>query len=98
MSKYINYYKFLKDFFDIPTSFDEFTKDKKITDKQKRKELKQTEFEIYKESPNFTQEILNNYTIFELKGFAKRLGLKVSPKLKDPLINKILDKQNDMFK
>lgn len=63
-------------------------------DKQKRKELKEKEFEIYKESPNFRQEMLNNYTIFELKGFAKRFGLKVSPKLK----NKILDKQKDMFK
>jgi hypothetical protein len=67
-------------------------------DKEKRKKLKETEFEIYKESPNFTQEILNNYTIFELKGVAKRFGLKVSPKLKDPLINKILGKQKDMFK
>ena len=67
-------------------------------DKQKRKELKETVFEIYKESPNFTEETLNNYKIFELKGFAKRFGLKVSPKLKDPLINKILDKQKDMFK
>lgn len=67
-------------------------------DKEKRKELKDTEFEIYKESPNFTAETLNNYTIFELKGVSKRFGLKVSPKLKDPLINKILDKQKDMFK
>lgn len=31
MSKYNNYKKFLEDFFDIPTTFEEFTKDKKIT-------------------------------------------------------------------
>jgi hypothetical protein len=54
--------------------------------------------EIYKESPNFTEEILNKYTIFELKEISKRFSLKVSPKLKDPLINKIMDKQKEMFK
>lgn len=31
MSKYINYTNFLKDYFDISTSYEEFTKDKKIT-------------------------------------------------------------------
>jgi hypothetical protein len=56
-----------------------------------------TIFEIYKESPNFTEETLNKYTIFELKGIAKKFGLKVSPKLKEPLIHKILDKQKNMF-
>lgn len=44
--------------------------------------------EIYKESPNFTEKILNKYTVFKLKGIAKRFGL----------INKILDKQKDTFK
>ena len=67
------------------------------SDKQKRKKLKETEFDIYKECPNFTEEILNKYTIFELKGISKMFGLKVSPKLKGPLINKILDKQKHMF-
>lgn len=66
-------------------------------DKEKRKELRETVFEIYKESPNFTEESLNKYTVFELKGIAKRFGLKVSPKIKDKLINKILDKQR-LFK
>lgn len=67
-------------------------------DKEKRKLLRETVFEIYKESPNFTQESLNIYTVFELKGIAKRFGLKVSPKVKYALINKILAKQRDMFK
>jgi hypothetical protein len=67
-------------------------------DKQKRKELREMEIEIYKESPKFTEEMLNKYTIFELKGIAKRFGLKVSPRLKDPLVVKILDTQKDMFK
>ena len=35
--------------------------------------------------------------MLELKGIAKRFSLKVSPKLKDALINKILDKQKNMF-
>jgi hypothetical protein len=30
MSKYINYCEFLKEFFNIKTTFEEFTKDKKI--------------------------------------------------------------------
>jgi hypothetical protein len=67
-------------------------------DKQKRKKLREMDVEIYKESPNFTEEILNKYTIFELKEISKRFSLKVSPKLKDPLINKIMDKQKEMFK
>ena len=67
-------------------------------DKQKRKELREMDVEIYKESPKFTEEILNKYTVFELKGIAKRFSLNFSPRLKDLLINKILDKQKDMFK
>jgi hypothetical protein len=67
-------------------------------DKQKRKALKEMEIEIYKESPKFTEDMLNKYTIFELKGIAKRFGLKFSPRLKEPLVAKILEKQKDMFK
>lgn len=65
-------------------------------DKEKRKLLRETVFEIYKESPNFTEESLNKYTVFELKGITKRFGLKVSPKVKDSLIDKILKTQKDM--
>lgn len=67
-------------------------------DKQKRKELREIEMEIYKESPKFTEEMLNKYTIFELKVIAKGFGLKFSPRLKEPLISKILATQKDMFK
>jgi len=196
MSKYINYSNFLKDFFDISTTLEEFLKDKKITflckknghinslsiasfgnkkckvkskdfcqvwinelkptlnkntnlcitekerdrikyvknrekilesvskrrvlkrdeinsqklehyhlnkerilnaDKEKRKILRETVFEIYKDSPNFTEDSLNKYKIIELKSIAKKFDLKVSPKVKDALINKILDKQKKMF-
>jgi hypothetical protein len=67
-------------------------------DKQKRKQLREIEFDIYKQSPQFTEEVLNTLKIFDLKCIAKRFSLKVSPKIKDPLINKILNQQKDMFK
>jgi hypothetical protein len=66
-------------------------------DKEKRKILRETVFEIYKDSPNFTEDSLNKYKIIELKSIAKKFDLKVSPKVKDALINKILDKQKKMF-
>jgi len=62
--------------------YETINKERKV-DKQKRKVLRETVFEIYKESPNFTEESLSKYTIFELKGIAKRFCLKVSPKVKD---------------
>lgn len=66
-------------------------------DKEKRKMLRETVFEIYKESPNFTEEILNNHTVFDLKAIAKRFDLKVSPRIKESLINKILETQKNVF-
>jgi hypothetical protein len=66
-------------------------------DKEKRKILRETVFEIYKDSPNFTEEILNNNTVFDLKSIAKRFDLKVSPRIKESLINKILETQKNMF-
>ena len=66
-------------------------------DKEKRKLLRETVFEIYKESPNFTEEILSKYTVLELKAIAKRFNLKVSPRIKETLINKILETQKNMF-
>jgi len=52
----------------------------------------------YEENPNFTNEYLTKHTVFELKEIAKRLGLNVSPKLKSPLIEKILKQQINIFK
>lgn len=66
-------------------------------DKEKRKMLRETVFEIYKDSPKFTEEILNNYTVFDLKAITKRFDLKVSPRIKESLINKILETQKNMF-
>lgn len=66
-------------------------------DKQKRKALRETEFLPYDEKPNFTKENLQRHTIFELKGFAKRLGLKHTPRLKDKVIDKILAQQDTQF-
>jgi hypothetical protein len=66
-------------------------------DKQKRRVLRETEFILYDQRPNFTKENLQIYTIFELKGFAKRLGLKHTPRLKDKAIDKILAQQDVQF-
>jgi Uri superfamily endonuclease len=66
-------------------------------DKQKRQVLRETEFLPYDEKPNFTKENLQRHTIFELKGFAKRLGLKRTPRLKDKVIDKILAQQDVQF-
>lgn len=67
-------------------------------DKQKRKELREKEIIPYTQSPNFTKDILNNHTVFQLKEVAKRFGMKVSPRKKELLIQKILDKQKEIFK
>jgi group I intron endonuclease len=66
-------------------------------DKQKRKELREKEIEPYIQSPNFIKDILIKHTVFELKEIAKRFGMKVSPKIKESLIEKILEKQKDIF-
>jgi len=66
-------------------------------DKQKRKELRETVFLPYDQRPDFTKENLENHTIFELKGFAKRLGLKHTPRLKDKVIDTILKQQDTQF-
>lgn len=67
-------------------------------DKEKRRELREKVIMPYEENPNFTNESLTKYTVFELKEIAKRLGLKKSPKLKSPLIEKILKQQLNIFK
>jgi hypothetical protein len=66
-------------------------------DKQKRQVLRETEFLPYDQCPNFTKENLQRHTIFELKGFAKRLGLKHTPRLKDKVIDRILAQQDIQF-
>ncbi len=66
-------------------------------DKQKRKKLRETSFEVYTDSPEFIYEMLKNYTVFELKEIAKKFGLLSSPRKKEALISKILDKQNNIF-
>ena len=65
--------------------------------KQLRDVLRETEFILYDQRPNFTKENLQRHTIFELKGFAKRLGLKHTPRLKDKVIDKILAQQDVQF-
>ena len=65
--------------------------------KQLRDVLRETEFILYDQRPNFTKENLQRHTIFELKGFAKRLGLKHTPRLKDKVIDRILAQQNVQF-
>ncbi len=65
--------------------------------KEKRQLLRETEFLPYDQRPNFTKENLHIHTIFELKGFAKRFGLKHTPKLKDKVIDKILVQQDVQF-
>ena len=67
-------------------------------DKERRKELREKIIVPYEENPNFTQESLIKHTVFELKEIAKRLGLEVSPKLKTPLVEKILTQQTKIFK
>jgi group I intron endonuclease len=66
-------------------------------DKDKRKELREKEIVLYEQTPLFTKETLNPYTVFQLKEIAKRFGMTVSPKLKPSLIEKILDKQKIQF-
>ena len=65
-------------------------------DKQKRKDLRETKIIPYDQHPNFTEQILTTYTIFDLKIIAKRMGLDRSPKLKDDLIEKILNRQKTL--
>ena len=65
--------------------------------KQKWHILRETEFLPYVQRPDFTKENLQIHTIFELKGFVKRFGLKYSPKLKYKVIEKILVQQDIQF-
>lgn len=67
------------------------------TDKQRRKVLREKEIILFTENPNFTKETLQKYIIIELKEIAKKFGLKISPKLKPALIEKILDRQQELF-
>lgn len=66
-------------------------------DKQKRKELREKEIIPYSESPNFTFEKLQKYTIIQLKEIAKKFNLHRSPKLKPDLIENILKQQETLF-
>ena len=66
-------------------------------DKDKRKELREKEVVLYDQNPLFTKETLEQYNMFRLKEIAKRFGMKVSPKIKSSLIEKILDKQKIQF-
>jgi hypothetical protein len=62
-------------------------------DREKRKQLQTNENILYNENPKFTESVLGVFTVFQLKGIAKKFGLKTSPKLKSKLIEKILDTQ-----
>lgn len=66
-------------------------------DKEKRHELRTKEIILYTEHPHFTEESLSSHTIFELKEIAKKLKLNHSPKLKDLIVQKILDQQKRLF-
>lgn len=66
-------------------------------DKLRRQELRETVIEPFTSYPELTRGALEKETKFELKIIAKRLGLKVSPKLKDSLIDKILLQQFRLF-
>jgi len=66
-------------------------------DKQKREALRTVEVVIYTENPKFTDTILKMYTVFQLKEIAKKLRLRESPRLKEPLIHKILATQERLF-